>query len=409
VTVERVAVRVAPPRALRETGAAEVPHRALLAREPLAVLGGEREPALVTSGVRVDRRTCFGPRGVALLGPDGPVVVCDTGHHRVLIWARRADHDGAPADWVIGQPDFESEGRNGKGPITGATVDVPTGVCPFGERGLAVADAWNHRILVWKTLPRENNVPADLVLGQRDFASAAPNRGRATASADGLHWPYGVACAGGRLLVADSENRRVLVWNALPTENGQPADLVLGQASFDCRDENGGRSPDAATMRWPHAIAMRNDDLALADAGNNRILVWTGFPTTNGQPADVILGQPSGDVVDHNQSLYWPRAHTLNMPYGLAWAGDWLVVADTANSRLVGWHASDLATGASARVLAGQPHFHEKGDNRWGPAVPDSFCWPYGVANSGALLAVADSGNNRVSLWRHVLCAEGEA
>ena len=30
----------------------------------------------------------------------------------------------------------------------------------------------------------------------------------------------------------------------------------------------------------------------------------------------------------------------------------------------------------------------------------DSLCWPYGIAVCGDVAAVADSGNNRVLLWR---------
>ena len=30
----------------------------------------------------------------------------------------------------------------------------------------------------------------------------------------------------------------------------------------------------------------------------------------------------------------------------------------------------------------------------------DSLCWPYGLSAAGDLLAVADSGNNRVTFWR---------
>ena len=88
------------------------------------------------------------------------------------------------------------------------------------------------------------------------------------------------------------------------------------------------------------------------------------------------------------------------MPYGIAVYKDWLVTADTANSRLLAWHIDDLADNASARALAGQINFHDKGDNRWLPAVEDSLCWPYGIQISGDVLTVADSGNNRVSLWR---------
>lgn len=379
-------------------------HVPLLGPQPLVVLGAPRVPPLVTAGVRPDRQSCFGPRGATLLAGAGPLWVCDTGHHRVLGWSRLPLHDEAPADWVIGQPGFEREGRNAGGSVTALTLNVPTGICRLGARGLAVADAWNHRVLLWREAPTRSNAPPDVVLGQADFASGDANRGRARPDAGTLFWPYGVACVDGRLFVADSENRRVLVWHELPERHGQPADLVLGQSHFEQRDENGGEAPNPASMRWPHGICFWRGHLCVSDAGNNRILVYRGVPARSGQAADFILGQADASRVDHNQSAYWPRHSTLNMPYGISAHGDWLLCADTANSRLLGFHAEDLATGAGARALTGQLNFQQKGDNRWQAPAADSLCWPYGLnacptENGGARVAVADSGNNRVSVW----------
>ena len=103
--------------------------------------------------------------------------------------------------------------------------------------------------------------------------------------------------------------------------------------------------------------------------------------------------------LDHNRAAYYPTASTLNMPYGLAVQDHRLVVADTANSRLVGFDKDSLAIGGAAARLAGQRDFTEKGDNRWGPPARDSLCWPYGVAACEDTLIVADSGNNRVLVW----------
>ncbi|MCU0537801.1 MAG: hypothetical protein MUD14_28270 [Hydrococcus sp. Prado102] len=86
-----------------------------------------------------------------------------------------------------------------------ATVSVPTGICVCGK-GLAVADAWIHRILIWRELPEDSNVPADLVLGQADFSQNQPNRGNLETSADRMHWPYGVLYHQGKLFVADTGN-----------------------------------------------------------------------------------------------------------------------------------------------------------------------------------------------------------
>ena len=93
---------------------------------------------------------------------------------------------------------------------------------------LAVADAWNHWLLLWLVLPDASNRPADGVFGQSDFRSGLANRGANVPKADMLNWCCGGAIADGRLIVGDTGNRSVLVWRDIPEANGAPADLVLG-------------------------------------------------------------------------------------------------------------------------------------------------------------------------------------
>lgn len=347
--------------------------------------------------------TMFGPRG-AWSFPDGTLWVADTGHHRLLGWARPPERDGQPADWVLGQPGFDREGRNALGSASALTMNVPCGVAPYGERGMAVADAWNHRVLVWREVPRESHVPADFVLGQVDFAGQSPNRaddvqGGERAAADTLHWPFQVLVHGGRLYVADGGNRRVLVWRELPDDSGVPADFALGQPDRTSRSDNAGGAPNAATMRWPHDLAVHDGDLVVTDAGNNRVMIWDGRPDDDGVPCARVLGQTDFESVDHNRSSYWPDARCLNMPYGVSVTPDGvLAVADTANSRLVGFRST--ATGAEAVLMTGQDNFAAKGDNRWQAQTRDSLCWPYGLRFVGGRAIVCDTGNHRVLLWQ---------
>ncbi|MBX3221770.1 MAG: hypothetical protein KF795_14735 [Labilithrix sp.] len=373
----------------------------LLARRGADVILGE---SALGASVAPSRTTMFGPRGAHLFGDDGPLWVCDTGHHRLLGFAKAPSADGAPADWVIGQPSFASEGRNGKGPTSASTVNVPTGIAPVGD-GFAVADAWNNRVLVWRTMPAGDGVPADLVLGQADFTGDAPNRGLAAPAADTLHWPSAVLVVGGALVVADTGNRRLLVWDRLPDAHGAPADRVLGQPDFASRSDNGGGDATAASFRWPHALVWQDGLFVVADAGNSRLLVFRGLPRHGGEPAIAIVGQERATDTDHNQGRYWPTASSLNMPYGVAGAGDGeLVVCDTASSRVLGFSDLLASGGRHARRLSAQPSFETKGDNRWSMPARDSVCWPYGVqvhrrVDGRRLAVIADSGNNRVLLW----------
>ena len=369
----------------------------LLSPSGAEVILGQQPSDILAAPLQPSATDMFGPRGACLVSETGSLWVADTGHHRLLGWRNRPERDGEPADWVIGQPDFQQEGQNGKGIPSAATVSVPTGICVCGK-GLAVADAWNHRILIWRELPEDNNVPADLVLGQTNFSENQPNRGYLATSSDHLHWCYGVLYHQGKLFVADTGNRRVLIWNQLPESNGQPADVILGQSDFNLRDENGGASPTASSMRWPHAISIWQNNLIVADAGNNRIMIWDGIPTENNTPCQMVLGQPNFSNVELNQSNYFPSAQTLSMPYGVAVYRDWILVADSANSRLLGWR--DMATGIAAQALTGQEQFNSKSENlSYGKATRNSLCWSYGIQICGDTAIIADSGNNRVLLW----------
>lgn len=399
MTVKRVSLKVSPEAALRVSEARESEFVNMMETEPIVVLGNQRRPEIILDSIVPSAHSLFGPRGACLLSNDGPLLICDTGHHRLLGWRSMPTSDSTPADWFLGQKDFASEGRNGKGDVSATSLNVPTGICAAGE-GLAVSDAWNHRILIWHKVPSENNIPADVVLGQEDFKSGESNRGTSSPDAGTMHWPYGVYYAEGKLFVADTGNRRVLIWNNLPQENGQKADVVLGQKSFFSRDENAGSDPNSMSMRWPHSITYAQNNLCVTDAGNNRVLIWKGCPTENGASADFLLGQSNAYNVDFNQALYWPRSNTLNMPYGVTAKDDWLIIADTANSRIIAWRIDNFDTIGNAIALFGQKDFHEKGDNRWQAVTEDSVCWPYGIQAINDLAVISDSGNNRVSIWK---------
>ena len=384
--------------AARSTRAGYVPRVApqpLLDRRGSRIVLGDHG---VTKPIVPAADTLFGPRGVCLATPKGPLIICDTGHHRLLIWSHAPEADNSPADLVIGQADFSCEGRNGHRPIDAASLNVPTGLA-YGGGVLAVADAWNHRVLLWHGLPGASNRPADIVLGQSDDLSGDANRGMSTPRADTLNWCYGVMIHQRRLFVADSGNRRVLVWDHIPIAHGAPADLVLGQCEFTTRDDRADLCGGAAGMRWPHGIAFAGDRLFVADAGLNRVMIWNSVPTRNGQPCDDVLGQPDFNGRDHNHGSYHPTALSLNMPYGVTVQGTTVAVADTANSRLLGFDLNSLRTGCAAVRLAAQSSFDNKGDNGWGSVARDRLCWPYAVASCNNTLAIADSGNNRVLLW----------
>lgn len=341
----------------------------------------------------------YSPRGVCLSreGGEDHLVVADSGNHRVLIWHGIPDRDEQPADVVLGQPDGQTEGpaAGGRGPERG--MHLPTGVLIHDGR-LVVADAWHHRILVWDSVPRSSDVAPDVVLGQPDATSVEMNRG-GDCAADSFYWPFGIAMVGSAFWVTDTGNRRVLGWPGGIPDPDQPAEVILGQPDATSHAENRGGDAGPASFRWPHDIAGRDDLLLVADAGDHRVLGWSPQPDAD-RDADLVVGQP-----DFTGSEEWPYGpHTndrFRFPYAVCLDGDRLAVADTANNRVLLWDGMPDGPfcGGADHVLA-QPDFGANGENRWTSVQRDTLCWPYGLSLRGDRLAVADSGNNRVMLWR---------
>lgn len=365
--------------------------------EPRVVLGAPSPGGLMLPPAQPTAAWLYAPRGVHV--DDDLVIAADTGNHRVLLWHGVPGSDGVPADVVLGQPDATTEGpaAGGRGPAAG--MHLPTGVLRHGDR-LVVADAWHHRLLVWDSIPGTSDTPPDHVIGQPDAESVEPNAG-GEPDASTFYWPFGLALVDGRLYVTDTGNRRVLVWSDGIPEAGRPADLVLGQPDASSREENAGGPVSGDSYRWPHAVAgggpTGSGGVWIADAGNHRVLGWAGHPE-EGQPADVVLGQP--DATTAEEFPYVSQMGRLRFPYGISAAGSDLAVADTANNRVL-LQPGPVATWAPPLSLA-QPDLAANGENRWDVVAADTLCWPYGLAwhrGERELLAIADSGNNRVVLW----------
>lgn len=388
---------------------AAVPPSTYAGWRPRAVLGAEAPGGLLLPPAMPTAAHMYAPRAVWTNGEI--VVAADTGNHRVLIWHGVPDTDGVAAAVVLGQVDEHSEGPAAGGAGPGNGMYLPTGVLVHEGR-LLVADAWHHRVLIWDELPTVTGTPPDHVLGQPDHLSVEPNAG-GEPDASTFYWPFGLAVIDGRCYVADTGNRRVLIWRDGIPEPGQPADVVLGQPDVAAREENRGADVAANSFRWPHAFAdTGSGGVVIADAGNHRLLRWDQHPEGD-RPADGVLGQP--DFASGGEFPYDPQVGRLRFPYGVASHDGGLAVADTANNRLLLYASTSASFHAEPLASLGQPTLAANGENRWDAVAADTMCWPYGVhwwGSSGGrriaaqppqppsqLLAIADSGNNRVVIW----------
>ena len=238
-------------------------------------------------------RTLSDPRGVFSDGKR--LFVADRSNHRILIWNSIPTANFTPADRVLGQPDFVSGTSNNGGASPGArTLSNPITISSDGQR-LLVADQSNNRILIWNSIPTTNFAPADVVVGQPDFTQSTANNGGITART--LSVPQGVFSDGKRLFVTDQSNRRVLIWNSIPTTNSAPADVVLGQPDFASGTYNNG-GISARSLSGASPVFSDGKRLFVTDASSNRrVLIWNSIPTANFTPADLVVGQPDFTTV----------------------------------------------------------------------------------------------------------------
>ena len=169
-----------------------------------------------------------------------------------------------------------------------------SGIATDGVR-LVLADTFNNRILIWNNLP-SGNIPPDIVLGQANFNTNNPGN-----SPSQMNWPISVSLASNKLVVTDTYNDRILIWNAFPTINAQPADIIIN---------NTGPIGQATkrSVKWPWGIWTDGKKMAITNTGAGSALVWNSFPTSNNQPADILLtgngnfGTPR-QITSNGQSL----------------------------------------------------------------------------------------------------------
>src|SRR5262249_40950673 len=118
--------------------------------------------------------------------------------------------------------------------------------------------------------------------------------------------------------------------------NQQAADLVLGQASFTASSVDGGASgPSASVLAVPTTVATDGTRVFVADDRNSRVLVWTSFPTANGQAATSVIGQSDFTGSSINAGAPATTATGLDGPFASYFDGLRLFTVDTGNNRIV--------------------------------------------------------------------------
>ncbi len=245
---------------------------------------------------------------------------------------------------------------------------------------LWVADAASNRVVRFSP-PFQNDMDANLVVGQANFTESGPSTAQ-----NGMSAPYGVAFdPSGDLWVADAGNSRILEFKP-PFSIGEAASLVIGQSNFTTKAHS-----TTATGLWvPTAIAFDSSGkLWVADWVNSRVLRFSS-PFSTGMAASLVIGQR-----DFTSDLFATTQSGLSAPSGLAFdnAGS-LWVSDSGNDRVLEF-ISPFANGMNASLVIGQSSF--TGSAPTCVATRSAVCSPAGVSfDAWGNLWATDPQDNRV-------------
>jgi sugar lactone lactonase YvrE len=231
-----------------------------------------------TSGAGAGTTGLQAPEGIAV-SPAGTLYVACRAGNRVMRFNNAAIlADGAPANAVLGQPDFNTVTSG----LTADKLNFPRGLFLTADDSLWVADSFNHRVVRFSNASTKGaGSAADGVVGQPDFVT---NTFAATAT--GLNFPRGAPFvdATGSLWVADNSNHRVLrfppdvtrpklkVTTNVPKSTSDKTINVKGTASdffgvsqVTFKVNSGSTKTATGTTSWKFKAALR--------AGDNKITI----------------------------------------------------------------------------------------------------------------------------------------
>lgn len=262
---------------------------------------------------------------------DGLVAVGEAWPGRVLIWKLGDDEEnlGAPAELILGEP---NPGSNVTVPSASEIGSADAILFP-GDGRMIVADSFHNRVLIWNSLASPE---ASVVIGQDDFVTNGPGT-----TANRFRSPSGLALTpDGRLIVSDSGNNRVLIFNRIPAYNGASADIVIGQSDMTSRSE--------AELYEPVGVAVNGAGvLAIADSANDRVVMYERVPWSNGAVATAVLGDATVT-----------RSTRLSSPLAVAFSRfGTLAIADTNNHRVLLYEPDAVGRYDRPSMVLGQPDF----------------------------------------------------
>ena len=391
-------------------------------------------------------------QGALLFDYKGNLLVSDPANNRILIFdhtvVAQAGDTGDPVSNIaareaVGQPDFVTATAN-PGPSTGTAVYTnltdktklrfPSAIALDSMNNLFVADAI-ARVLMYPRASQVRGGAASRILGipaqQPSGQSALPNVNEysfAAVVANNAFFggPGALLIISDNLYVVDTYSHRILEfppaagWAAEATTAMSPkAVAVYGQASFNANLANGVANgvPSASSFLVPGALAYVNNELYVADSGNNRVLVFDGFAAaTTLPPAVRVAGQTgftynAANLIEGREfslgAISWTvgtatKRTSMAPVVALDKANAYVYVSDPGNHRVLafsdyrkldGTQIADFVIGQTdlSSSLVNSPSNSSTTPGNTGLNTPTGL-----AVDSAGNLWVADTGNGRV-------------
>jgi len=251
-----------------------------------------------------------------------------------------------------------------------------------------------NRKIKSKSSSYTNFMPANIVVGQPDFYTLNSSIDEYT----GYSASSSAVSSKGVFAAGSQGARRILIWNSVPDTNGTPADIIIGNPDFTSIVTG----PTATYVNNIEDVCFSPDGekLIASDGGNNRVLIWNSIPTSNSQPADVVIGQ-----TNFTTSSSGSGPNKFNYPWGVFVTQDGkLIVGDRQNNRFLIFNQIPTSNGASADVVIGQPDMNTTTAGCLINKMNTTTCAT--VSLDGKLL-LSDRGNHRILIYNEFPTEDG--
>jgi uncharacterized protein (TIGR03437 family) len=424
-------------------------NRVLRFRSPFSAPAGQQQfPDLCLGQTSFQTRTANAPNGVisekGISSPGalrfdsaGNLWVADTGNNRVLEYlaadiSKSSTPFGVVAKLEIGQLDLISK-ADPLQPSDAQRINqlqAPTAVAFDSAGRLYIADASSSfsRVLVFKP-PFTSGMGAARIMGipqpqPQGVVTPDPQLYSVLfGSASDIFFLPGTDGMG----VVDANFHRIMIFDVFdkwpdPTTAISPsAKIIVGHASgvlgINSRDQkslvsnDGNPTSSPSTFSVPEAAIFFNNELYLADAGNNRVIVLP-YATGTFQPAVRLLGQDlytsnapnliEGREFDFQASSNGSTLYDAAVVVDSTTDTPHLYVSDPYNNRVLGFKdLRKLVSGSPADIVIGQPDFYSNvcnnGSADRNTPSQSGLCRPMGLlVDSAGNLYVADAANGRV-------------